>query len=1188
MAIFDPDLWDEVDTHSKRTGIDPNVLYAQVMQESGGNPSAVSPKGARTRAQIMPATMRDPGYGVQPYNPGVPGDDLRFQADYMRALGEQVGGDLDTTLAAYNAGLGAVKKAKGVPNFPETRGYISKIKGTLAHLSPAQAAPIFDPDQDLGNGPWPYDPDVAPLSAKGNDETVEVIKNNIAAGNMSIAEGRKRLESYGYRPEDTAALVGYKGRLERLPEALGEIAKKSSLQSAQGILQMREGNKIRGAANIAMGGLGLALSPIEAVTQTYIKEPIQHDTGSEVLGKVAQVGAELLIPGLGLTKLGKAGKLKPPRGGPPVKPLEAPQEAITNLPNTGVGADVVPPLQRGITPEDLLSPITLEDKITGLNLSKLDTPDSVKQFLTQTEQEFPEIAAAQGGKVSWKQTQQDVQGLLDSGEAKRFMNTYRTKPGEGAAKLRAAKGLLTKSAEESTALAQKAVGGDVEALKTFEESLQRTLMYQQVVAGARAEAGRTLQILRQRVPGMEGVELAAKNLEGVGGSERVKAAAQMIADAAKNGESLSPAKLGQLAKASKSDKVFEYYVNSILSGPWTHIVNTVSNAGYSVLNQVERRVASAFSDDVIVPASTLAAIPKALRATTEAFAKEASVVGSKLEARQGAIGGLLGRIVRVPGRALQAEDAFFQTMAYQGHLNGLAWKAAKQEGLKGDDLHRRAAELIDAPTDDMAAAALKEAQRMTFTQDPGAIGQFVSRIANAGTSFKPLKYVLPFVRTPANILRATAERSPIAAMMPSTLKALRGQQGKEAQALAMTRMAMGSSIMALGAMGVSQGYVTGAAPKEPRKRALWYAAGNQPYSIKVGDKWLPYNRLDPLGGLVGWTADAAQATKGSDSLVNGGLAVLGSFAESALNKSFLTGVSDFADVLSDPARFGVQYASRMSGAFVPFSSALRQTGQMIDPVLREPSGPLGAFDPRKNLPFASMTLPAKPDVFGQPTVRGRVPQGAPIPRSPEGYPEAQQLLDMEVFPSEPSESMTVGGQKIALGPESDRANRIAVGQQRLASIRQYGGPGDTETAENILSSGRQIGSTRAMYNMPELAGELDPFGDPYTPESLDPVKQALLAGGVSYRHPSNKVGGKEIPKNAYHMYLQMRGKILKQELSRVVKSTRWEHASPEGRQKFYSRALTRANARANPLLMRVMRDAKRNQGDVANFTNVAE
>lgn len=102
-----------------------------MMAESGGNPNAVSPKGARGLMQVMPATARDPGFGIQPSN-GSPADDVRVGREYRAAMQRRYGGDTAKMWAAYNAGPGRVDAAiaqfgeRWLEAMPaETRAYVA-------------------------------------------------------------------------------------------------------------------------------------------------------------------------------------------------------------------------------------------------------------------------------------------------------------------------------------------------------------------------------------------------------------------------------------------------------------------------------------------------------------------------------------------------------------------------------------------------------------------------------------------------------------------------------------------------------------------------------------------------------------------------------------------------------------------------------------------------------------------------------------------------------------------------------------------------------------------------------------------------------------------------------------------------------------------------------------------------------
>ena len=110
----------------------PELINAIIDQESAGNPNAVSPKGAAGLMQIMPATAKNPGYGITPKQNNSTEENIRFGTDYVNALLNVNKGNVPFTLAAYNAGQGSVDKAGGIPNIPETKKYVSNIMGKLS------------------------------------------------------------------------------------------------------------------------------------------------------------------------------------------------------------------------------------------------------------------------------------------------------------------------------------------------------------------------------------------------------------------------------------------------------------------------------------------------------------------------------------------------------------------------------------------------------------------------------------------------------------------------------------------------------------------------------------------------------------------------------------------------------------------------------------------------------------------------------------------------------------------------------------------------------------------------------------------------------------------------------------------------------------------------------------------------
>lgn len=118
---------DEIDQaivmSAARHNVDPNLVRAVVKVESNFNSNAVSRKGAMGLMQLMPSTARS--LNVQ--NPFDPAQNVDAGVRHLKQLLENYGGDVKLTLAAYNAGSGAVARSAGVPRFAETQNYVRRI-----------------------------------------------------------------------------------------------------------------------------------------------------------------------------------------------------------------------------------------------------------------------------------------------------------------------------------------------------------------------------------------------------------------------------------------------------------------------------------------------------------------------------------------------------------------------------------------------------------------------------------------------------------------------------------------------------------------------------------------------------------------------------------------------------------------------------------------------------------------------------------------------------------------------------------------------------------------------------------------------------------------------------------------------------------------------------------------------------
>jgi soluble lytic murein transglycosylase-like protein len=124
-----------------RHDVDPNLVRALIKVESNFNARAVSPKGAVGLMQLMPSTART----LNVSNPFDPQQNVDAGVRHLKHLLQDFNGDVKLSLAAYNAGAGAVTRANGVPRYAETRKYVKRITTLYADpgkLNGTTAAPI--------------------------------------------------------------------------------------------------------------------------------------------------------------------------------------------------------------------------------------------------------------------------------------------------------------------------------------------------------------------------------------------------------------------------------------------------------------------------------------------------------------------------------------------------------------------------------------------------------------------------------------------------------------------------------------------------------------------------------------------------------------------------------------------------------------------------------------------------------------------------------------------------------------------------------------------------------------------------------------------------------------------------------------------------------------------------------------
>jgi hypothetical protein len=334
-----------------------------------------------------------------------------------------------------------------------------------------------------------------------------------------------------------------------------------------------------------------------------------------------------------------------------------------------------------------------------------------------------------------------------------------------------------------------------------------------------------------------------------------------------------------------------------------------------------------------------------------------------------------GLALRLPTRLLGGVDELVKTLRYRAYVQADAAVKGEASGLTGANLQsfisRKMEEAIDPITGQaLNRKALDEAQVTTFQQEllagtAGATAQMVR------SKHPLLTFVLPFVKTPINVLRYSWRMTPGLNLLQQEFReALSGKSGAEAQAQAAGQMALGSVFMGLAATLALNGKMTGAGPNKPDLQKELKATGWQPYSYVMedeqgGKRFIPMGRFDPTGMVMSMMADLVEISRqnpeGKDAEMGIGALAL-ALGKNFTDRTFLLNLNQALQAFSDPGNKGEKWLGNLAGNAIPFSSAIR--GLNPDPYLREARGFIDTM--LKNLPGYSETLPPVRDSFGEP------------------------------------------------------------------------------------------------------------------------------------------------------------------------------------------------------------------------------
>lgn len=742
-----------------------------------------------------------------------------------------------------------------------------------------------------------------------------------------------------------------------------------------------------------------------------------------------------------------------------------------------------------------------------VNFARIDTPEDIKATIEEMAENYKAAdidPARRGDKVSFEQMQLGAKEV----DAYKTLQARRTGEPLNAEQSVAVRQLWASSARKLQELARIANDSGSEAdLFAFRKMAAIHRSIQAEVIAARTETARALA--SWRIPAgdealrYQQIEAALANN---GGGKTSRDLAGAVAQAADAGNlDLIEDLIEKTAWAKTRDAFLEGWINSLLSGPKTHLVNAISNTAVIFQQMYERgtaaRISQALGDDQAVAMGEHIAqwhgMVNGLRdgfrfawhamKTGEAgmafgVDPETGAYFNKVEFQPNSISSaafdvppdglpgrtldFLGAITNVPSKALGAADEFFKTLGYRMEIHARALRMAQREVNSGtlppDQLGERMAQIVNDPPADIRLAAIDQATYQTFTNTPGALAQGLSKIKQ---EFPVVNLILPFVRTPANIMTYTFERTPLAPLMKHYREDIAAGGARRDMALA--KISTGTAIMLAVADFANSDQLTGKGPSNTVQRNAMLRSGWQPYSVKVGERYFAYNRLDPLGMTIGIATDiteilandqyGVEKEKTVEQAIIASAAAIGS---NLTSKTYLSGVSEFFAMMSDPQRNAENWFKRMAGSVIP--TAVAEMARFNDPYMRETQNMVEAI--QRRIPFYSDDLPARRDLWGEP-ISYKSGLGAtydlisPIySRRQDPAPIDLEILRHEMSVNAPFSKMSFDGVSVDLDRFPGAYSRFMELQGQQVTVPAYG-DGNLKTVLNEIVQGNHLYSS---------------------------------------------------------------------------------------------------------------------------------
>ena len=579
----------------------------------------------------------------------------------------------------------------------------------------------------------------------------------------------------------------------------------------------------------------------------------------------------------------------------------------------------------------------------------------------------------------------------------------------------------------------------IEDLANFQELLVLSGRMEDAINGVASQTGGALRSLRMSprssgaaaeawVKNVKNAEYLAKGL-----STQELASRQMAAILGATDDMLGKVITDQ-TKPGRMDYALHYWTNSLLSGTQTLSIQPISGAMMTLFMPFEAAIGSVMKGDLRAAGADLSGLyglVQSFKGMTKAIAGTADNLEKVVPKRNGTQvldntaaawksgkgqldartmadegtramgqGDLLlnegsamdklthaaETVVGLPSRIIATSDEMAKGLNYNVKLMQDGYRAAATDGAanasEAATSHMNKVANWDTLEDPIERAAYRKyheeaieyARGITF-QKEATEGGLTQSIQGFVARHPMARVVMPFVRTPANILKFTWERTPVLSrLIKEDQRIMASTLAEDAPKIAaiQARRRVGTALWASSMYLGSEGYITGGAPREPGAREAWKRAGVPEYSYYAGEDedgkkiWKSFQRTDPLGMFLGISADLSRLFVEMDEedasvqeLVVAGMAAL---SDNIKSRSYLNGVSQLMHAIENPARRGEAYVGSQVSNLIPNifaqsrrygvfgeGDSMREVDSILERMMNRVPGVSSALAPKLNI-----------------------------------------------------------------------------------------------------------------------------------------------------------------------------------------------------------------------------------------------